>query len=115
MHGTKSTVSLLALLLCGLAGPGCERIAQICEDGCKQQARCNPSFSDYGYSIRDCRSDCEDSLEDQVRDMDDECETAYLDLQSCVVNLSCADLENHDYSACDQESLRMSQRCEERL
>jgi hypothetical protein len=115
MHRGKPTVTMLALLLCGLAGPGCERIPQICEDSCKQQARCNPYFSDYVYSIRDCRSDCEDSLEDQVRDVDDDCEAAYLDYYDCVANLSCTELDEHDYSACDQESLRMSQRCEDQL
>lgn len=104
------TISVLGLLVA--SGAGCERIPQICEDSCKQQARCDPNFSDYGYAIRDCRSDCEDYLEDQVRDVEADCKEAILDYRECETTLSCTNLLDHDYSACDQESLRMSQRCE---
>lgn len=106
------TLALLAWVSAGLSAPGCEPIPQICRDSCKQQDRCDPGFSDYGYSVRACRSDCEDSLEDQVRTVDDACKAAYLDYTGCVATLTCAELDEHDYSDCDQESLRLSQRCE---
>ena len=113
MDPRKMTVHLLVLLLVGLAASGCERIPQICRDSCKQQDRCDPGFSDYGYSVRQCRSDCEDSMEDQVRDVEDDCKEAYLDYYDCVANLSCTKLHEHDYTDCDLESLRMSQRCDD--
>ncbi len=111
MHHKTLILWLVALGLSGLTG--CERIPQICKDSCKQEARCNPNFSDYGYSVRDCRSDCEDSYEDQVRDVDDDCKTAFLDYWQCVAERSCVEVNDHDYSACDQQSLRLTQRCEQ--
>lgn len=104
---------ILGLGLVGFMGAtGCDRIPQICEDSCKQEARCNPSFDDYGYSIRACRSDCEDSYEDQVREVEADCKSAFLDYWDCVANRSCNEVNSHDYTACDQESLRLEQRCE---
>ena len=90
---------------------GCQSIKEVCRDSCTQQRDCDDSFSQYGYTVNECRSECEDDLEQALQDVSDDCSSATLDYTSCVANRSCGEWETQDYSSCASESETMNEKC----
>lgn len=96
-----------ALLAVGLAAAACDEdggpsIASVCHAYCDQLAECTPDEFDAEY---DSASDCEDQCKDGAEDYFDtyepqECKDEELAVAECSMNLSCADLEEGDYSDC---------------
>ncbi len=100
-----SWCALAALLSISTVGcKGKNSPERICEDGCQAFADCDDLGDD--ESEADCRSECEDLLEDADKD----CREAFRDFVDCYASSSC-----DDEDACISESLSLFGDCPELL
>jgi len=93
---TGETMIRLLTLICAfvssllLCATGCsESIDSLCSDGCDKAMECGGLESE---DLGTCVSECVTALEEYQAE-DPTCADLYMDLQECLIGLSCGDIE----------------------
>jgi len=109
----RTAVVLALVLIAGVivagscsGGGGGSSVSSVCSAYCSQLEECDPgNFNDYYDDKAECKDDCVDENENYWQDYEpSECKGEAMDLAICGYGLSCDDLDNMDYGACEGES-----------
>jgi hypothetical protein len=107
----RNILVIAAVLLVGAtstascsSGGGGPSVSSVCSAYCNQMEECVSSYFDDLYDSKsECKSECMDNVNSSLDDIPTECRHEMLAYEECRARVSCNELENYDYSDCDDE------------